>query len=161
MKLPASGWDTGHERLGRIDWLPIVEFGSPKRTLGVVADWTWVLGFDRDGRTLVERIDGDAGVAVLPILELPWLEVESKLRAVLGTSAAGQIPAPLDRIYRVAFSSRSPYWVSAAAEWIASAPPVSLTSAEVIEVADSPSLKLDARARGLLRAAARELSSDK
>jgi len=102
------------------------------------------VGFDSNGSSKFARLSGDGGIAALPILQYDFEEVRSVLEA--GVEAVGEwsgpspLVLPVDELYRCALLSGSAHWIGSAVRWMIDAPPVELTSTELLTAAVVPAL---------------------
>ena len=103
-------------------WCPIVEFGEPRRALGLVGAGEWVWGLLRDGPDNVYLLQEPSVIGVLPILEVqfPMIREEARRAAeARGISAAALLGAlPSEAIVTAALTTRSDYWAALAIKWL-------------------------------------------
>ena len=104
-------------------WCPIVEFGEPRRALGLARTGDWVWGLRRNGPDNLYRLGGPSLVGVLPILEVPLPMIREEARRAAetkGVSAVALLEAlPSDEIIIASLTApRSDYWATLGINWL-------------------------------------------
>ena len=98
-------------------WCPIVEFGEPRRALGLARTGDWVWGLRRNGPDNLYRLGGPSLVGVLPILEVPLPMIREEARRAAeakGISTAallGALPSEVTSSLRSRHHALARTWV--------------------------------------------------
>ena len=68
--VPSNVWIPRDVGGVEILWFPIIEFGEPRRALGLARDGQWAWGSIQEGSSEVFPVVGPSVVGLLPLLEL-------------------------------------------------------------------------------------------
>jgi hypothetical protein len=103
-----------------VSWLSVLDFGEPRRALGITRDgrWAWA---PSDGTYVVHPVEGASAVGLLPLLEIPLQVVQGAVRraAVAAELDPGEVVGslPARQVLLEALRTRSDHWVDLAIEW--------------------------------------------
>jgi hypothetical protein len=125
--LPPDSWLDRQLRGAPVKWCPLVEFGEPRRALGLIADGTWTWGMLDQIAGEVFEVETPSAVGLLPVMEvpLPMVRFEATVSArrlgISGTAIVENLP--IAAIISAALATRSDYWVSLVVCWLGEQPP--------------------------------------
>jgi hypothetical protein len=122
--IPTDSWRAArvHGRQAIAMWCPILDYDRSRAALGLARPGEWWWDVNREDEVEIYPLAGDAVVGTLPLLEIPFAALRSRVRESatrLGLSPQQVMSAlPIATILRAALKTRSDYWVALAVEWL-------------------------------------------
>lgn len=151
-RVPLSSW-TGGPPLAELDqWFAVLQFDESRKTLVLTSSgrWAWI-STGSDGQARLHELRPPDVIGALPVLELDVAGLASKLALhamTLRVTSEDLVAAlPTADLVKVAFATKSDYWIDHALRWLEADYWSSVPVAAMQAVLDDPSIGQNLRHR--------------